>query len=175
MRACLFALAVAASGCVPTTAIVDGKAAARLDLQFTGDKASHLDVRDAAGARAISGQLGNAAVDLTLTGTALTGHVGLRVFALEQEGDRLVGALRLSGWARYDKSGPVVVRAILDGRDALWGLPPADQALVLATVLTCQMHQADPHAGAPDDLVLRFGGPAVERPAETSSLYRRGH
>ncbi len=229
MRAFALALAWVAGGCIPKTAIVDGKEVPRLELELTGDpyhlfhkgahpqprgpsgglrddggeisgrvcgmfaefdvkhagdrvelvgafdggEASHLEVRDANGAREIGGQLGNAAVDLKLTGTALTGHVGLRVYALEQDGDRLAGHVRLQKQVPGEE-GPAIGDVELAGRDALWAMPPADQALVLASVLTCQMRAAERHMAAPDPLKIRFGGPPADRPAQTSSLYRRG-
>lgn len=132
-----------------------------------GGHPTELVVRDANGARRITGNLGDLGVDLSLTGDHLEGHAGLRVVSLSLESGALVGFLRQPNPAAPggDKEG--VIPAKLDGRDALWGMPPADQAALVPLLLACRAHQA----GAPlGDFHAAFGGPPRRVPPGSLAL-----
>lgn len=212
---------VAASGCAPTTAIVNGKEVPRLSLSFTGrpysvkhmrahpdprgpssgltDDGGHvtgiicgldllldvkhagdrvrlegfidnalsanLEIRDVEGERVITGNLGAsagvAAVELHLSQSGLRGRVGQRAFLMEIDGDRYVGKLRINDTRIAD--------ATIEGREALWSMPAADQAAVLPALLTCFGGRIENDVRNP--LVVKFGGEAGAEPPQTSTLY----
>jgi hypothetical protein len=135
-------------------------------VQLVGSIDNHmpslLEVRDAGGARHISGNLGSLGVELSLAGTQLIGHVGRRLFALEQVQDHLEGFMRSP-----NVHGATPIR--IGGRDALWAMPAADQAAVLANLLTCQ--SAASQYRVIDRLELGFGGTVTDVPPETSAVY----
>jgi hypothetical protein len=138
-----------------------------------GDHPSELAIRDENGRRHITGSLDKLGVDLVLTGDHLEGHAGLRVVSLSLQDGALSGAMRLPNAWNYVRGGNAVVRATLDGRDALWALPPADQAALIPLVLSCHMSSSDPR-GAITDFHAGFGGPAQSAPHGSSAIYRRG-
>lgn len=123
--------------------------------------ATQLWVRDQHGLRTISGNLGGLAVNLTLTSSALKGQVGLRAFDLVQEGGALKGALVTTG------TDPT--NAVLNNRDQLWAMPAADQAVVLANLLTCFTANIGTFGRTP--LEVGFGGPAGMQPRQSSMVY----
>lgn len=126
---------------------------------------SELSVRDQGGQRSITGTLGAAAgystVDLQLRSNELRGKVGSREYQLTQEGDQLVGTVRIGT--------NLTVRARLTGRDALWTLPAADQGAVLPGLLTC--HGGALEQGHVAEYVVGVGGEPSREPPHTSSLY----
>lgn len=123
--------------------------------------ATQLHVRDQHGLRTISGNLGGLAVNLTLTSSALKGQVGLRAFELAQDGGALKGAMVTTG------TDPTA--AVLNNRDQLWAMPAADQAVVLANILTCFTANIGNFGRSP--LEVGFGGPAGMQPRQSSTVY----
>lgn len=220
MRRLLFVCAVVA-GCAPTSAVVDGRTVARLDLDYIGQPfvvrvssahprpgspsgglrdfggrisgnvcgleltydvqhdgdhtrltgfvddgatQSNLDVRDVQGvSRQINGSLDSkgGAVSLDLRKNHITGNVGLRVFALVRQGDRYIGSMRITQ--------SLVTTATINGADELWTLPPAAQAAVLPSLLTCYGDELeDKQRGS---LVVGFGGHQTWEGKHVSALY----
>lgn len=131
---------------------------------------SHLRVEDRDGRRLIQGQIGTRTVDVSLLSNAILGVAGISnavqdPFHLVQRGDELVGDLRL----RIHQGQVVHVR--LTGRDALWALPAADQAVVLPLILMCV--QADRGLERMlDPAPLGFGGTAGSLPRGTLTFHR---
>ena len=127
---------------------------------------SEIEVRDRGGERVITGTLGGSAggsvIELHLVGGGLQGRVGFRAFTMRQEGDRLVGMIRISDsrWAKAE----------LDDVHALREMPAADQAAVLSTILTCFGGRIENDVRNP--LVVRFGGTAGAEPGGSSTLYQ---
>lgn len=220
MRRLLLPLILAA-GCAPTTAIVDGKQVARLDMDFVGqpfvirvsgahprpgspsgglrdfggrisgnicgldvtydvqhegDKTrltgfvdekqvdSRLEVRDVEHvSRQITGTLDSesgTAVNLDLRKNAIRGNVGLRQFDLGRDGDRYIGSVKVVG---------ITTSATINGADDLWTLPPAAQAVVLPTLLTCYGDELEQNKrGA---LVVGFGGRQTWEGKRVSAIY----
>lgn len=95
--------------------------------------ASQLYVRDRNGVREISGYVGRtvgySTIDLQLTPEALHGRVARRHYDLAaSEGDSYTGTIEQGGY-----TGPFAGL----GRQALWAMPPEDQAVLLSKVLSC--------------------------------------
>jgi hypothetical protein len=143
-------------------------------VQIVGSIDNHIpaaiDVSEAGdGVRHFTGNLGGLGVDFLLAKTDVQGHVGIRVFALEAAGDGYQGFMRIPGTLDVD-GGKQRAGVTLSGREALWSMPPADQAAVVPAIMTCggmQFHTGDP-------LAVGFGGQATDRPPETSAIYTRG-
>ena len=127
---------------------------------------SEIEVRDRDGERVITGTLGGSAgtsvIELHLGGGGIQGRVGFRAFVLRQDGDKMVGRIRLSDtrWAMAE----------LDDVHAFREMPAADQAAVLSTILTCFGGRIEGDVRNP--LVVRFGGPAGAEPGGSSTLYQ---
>lgn len=134
-----------------------------------GGKSSQLKITEAHGQRIISGALYNRGVELHVFGNRIEGHVGTRVFAVEQEEDRLIGFMRAAGLVGNSPTGVGVAPVVINGRDAFWSLPAAAQAVVLPNLLTCWTATSEVHITTA--LQVGFGGPATALPPETSSLY----
>jgi hypothetical protein len=94
----------------------------------------------------------------------MSGHVGIRVFAMENGGGIWHGHMRIPGLL-----GDGVLGIVLNGKAALDALPAADQAALLPAMITC-----NPGGGQftmMEGLVVGFGGEATDRPPETSAVY----
>lgn len=130
-----------------------------------GTVVAYLEVRQLDEVRRITGSFGKLGVDLEVGPGRIAGHVGLRAIVATSDGDSFVGFVKQTGW-----TGPYPV--VLDGRDALWAMPAAGQALVAAGVLTCYLAASDKY-GAARGLHLRFGGPAESVPPFTSTVHGR--
>jgi hypothetical protein len=128
-----------------------------------------IDVSEQNGQRHFTGNLGGLGVDFVLDATMMQGHVGIRVFALEAAGDAYQGFMRIPGTLDVD-GGKQRTGALVRGKDALWAMPPADQAAVLPALMTCGGMQFQ-HG---DALSVGVGGEATDRPPETSAVYTRG-
>jgi hypothetical protein len=125
-----------------------------------------IDVSEVNGTRHFTGNLGGLAVDFTLVPTLIEGHVGIRVFSVEAEGDVYRGYARIPGMLDVN-GGKQRIDALVRGRAALWAMPPADQAAVLPAIFTCGSMQFR----VIDAIDVGFGGPATDRPPETSAVY----
>lgn len=142
---------------VQLTGFIDTEPGAGIGVQMT--------VKDVSGQRVILGQLGTRVIDLRLRPNQIVGGVGSGGTALEgldlrQEGDELKGEVHL----RRNEAQTIHIR--LTGRDALWALPPADQAIVVPMLLACL--QADPgYQRGNDPQVMGFGGAAGAMPPGT--------
>ncbi len=138
----------------------------RLTGFLDGHIPSQLTVEERDGERVVSGALGTrpgtAAVDLHLYPGRLTGRVGFRRFDLVQQGDQLLGELRMAG---TDEP----TTATINGLHVMQGLSPADQAAILPTLLTCYVARIGNFGRSP--LVVGFGGPPGADPHGSSSLY----
>jgi hypothetical protein len=128
-----------------------------------------LGVSEANGQRHFSGNLGGLGVDFVIDETMMQGHVGIRVFALEAAGDVYRGFMRIPGTLDVN-GGKQRTGALVNGKTALWGMPPADQAAVLPALMTCGGMQFQ-HG---DALSVGVGGQATDRPPETSAVYTKG-
>lgn len=135
-----------------------------LDNQYPAS----IDVSEERGVRHFTGSLGPLAVDFVAGPTVMEGHVGIRVFAVETVGDQYQGFMRIPGLLDVN-GGKQRLAITIDGRDALWSMPPADQAALLPTVLTCGSMQFR----TVDNIEVGFGGKATDRPPETSAVYTR--
>ena len=146
---------------------------------------SQLQVHDTAGERHISGNVSGHSVELTLKSDEISGHVGVRVIHVVQEGDRLVGHMRSSAAVksrdlrvRPGSGGEVMVGSdapfpvVLTGRDALWSMPAAAQAAILPNLLMCQMSIGS--WGPTQPWTGGFGGEATDSPIKSSTLYSAG-
>ena len=128
-----------------------------------------VDVADDHGMRHFTGSLGPLAVDFVAGTGGMQGHVGIRVFAAEATpADDYHGDMRIPGM--YDPGGgKQSISLEVHGRDALWAMPPADQAALLPTILTC----GDTQFRMLDGLVVGFGGKVAYRPEGTSAVYTK--
>jgi hypothetical protein len=126
-----------------------------------------IDVEDERGMRHFTGHLGGLAVDFIAGTGGMEGHVGIRVFAVEATADDgYKGDMRIPGM--YDPGGgKQTIGVTVHGREALWAMPPADQAALLPAMFTCSNTQSR----MIDDFVVGFGGAPTARAAETSAVY----
>ncbi len=127
-----------------------------------------IDVSEANGQRHFTGNLGPLAVDFVAAPGGMQGHVGIRVFAIETLGPAYRGFMRIPGLLDVD-GGKQRISVTLNGRDALWSMPPADQAAVLPAIFTCGSMQFR----VVDAIDVGFGGAATDRPPETSAVYTK--
>ncbi len=139
-------------------------------VQIVGSIDDHLDasidVSEANGVRHFTGKLGSLGVDFVASPTAMEGHVGIRVFAVETVGDDYQGYMRIPGLLDVN-GGKQRLGIMLHGRTALWAMPPADQAAILPAILTC----GDAQFAVMSSVEVGFGGTATDRPPETSAVY----
>jgi hypothetical protein len=126
-----------------------------------------IDVTDERGMRHFTGSLGGLAVDFIAGTGGMQGHVGIRVFAVEATAeDGYRGDMRIPGM--HDPGGgKQSIGVTLRGREALWAMPPADQAAILPAILTCGNTQNR----ILDDLSVGFGGQPTQSAPETSAVY----
>jgi hypothetical protein len=125
---------------------------------------SQLDVRDVDDTRrVITGALTNKGtnVELDLRKNHIRGFIGLRVYELARKGDQYLG------WVRITQS--VTAPATINGADELWNLPPAAQAAVLPSLLTCYGDALEDHLGG--SFVVGFGGRQTWEARHVSSIY----
>jgi len=91
-------------------------------------------------------------------------YVLFAVEATPDDGYR--GDMRIPGM--YDPGGgKQTIGVTVHGREALWAMPPADQAALLPAMFTCSNTQSR----MIDDFVVGFGGAPTARAAETSAVY----
>jgi len=127
-----------------------------------------VDVSEDKGVRHFTGNLGPLAVDFVAGPTVMEGHVGIRVFAVETAGDVYQGFMRIPGLLDIN-GGKQRLGVSVAGRDALWAMPAADQAVLLPSILTCGSMQFR----AVDSIEVGFGGNATDRPDDTSAVHTR--
>src|SRR5262249_19008165 len=113
----------------------------------------YLRVEDRDGHRRITGSLAYREVNVHLYSDGVVGYIGRFGFALAQQDDALVGRVRSS------ISLPYRLTLTMQGRNALWQMPAADQAAALTLMIPCLLgepgwnfRQRDPHP-------VTFGGP----------------
>jgi hypothetical protein len=123
-----------------------------------------LRIEDHAGERRLTGNIGTKVVDLRLRQGGLYGYVGLNGFDFSQSGDQFRGRVRSR---RYEQQ---VVDVTLNGRDALWQMPAADQAAVVPLVLDC-LYSDFRFQFAHEPPPLGFGGKQTAAPRGTL-IYR---
>lgn len=128
-----------------------------------------IDVREEGGVRHFTGNLSGLGVDFTLDAQQMMGHVGTRVFAMETRGDAYQGHMRIPGLIG-DNTTQAAIGVAVTGKEALWQMPPADQAALLPAIMTCGGLQTT----IVDGLVVGFGGQGTDRPPETSAVYTKG-
>jgi hypothetical protein len=132
---------------------------------------SRIEVRDDADAirREIRGAFaqGAAAVHLDVRVNHLRGVVGLRQFDLTRDGDDYVGSLEYVSATTVPRR--VRAAAVIHGADALWSLPPAAQAAVLPTLLTCHGDALEDQLG--QKFVVGFGGRQTWESSRVSAVY----
>jgi hypothetical protein len=131
---------------------------------FLDDGDTQIDVRDVdAFTRVITGALSDKGgnVSLEVRKNHIRGVVGLRVFELARRGDQYLG------WIKITQS--VTASATINGAGELWALPPAAQAAVLPSLLTCYGDALEDHLGGA--FVVGFGGRQTWEARHVSSLY----
>ncbi|HEX4462565.1 MAG TPA: hypothetical protein VIA18_31525, partial [Polyangia bacterium] len=91
--------------------------------------------------RKIGGRLAEqgGTIDLTLRKNHIYGVVGQRQFAFGRRGDQYIG------WLKIRQS--VLAKAVINGAESLWTMPPATQAVVLPALLTCYGDNIEDHLG----------------------------
>jgi hypothetical protein len=139
-------------------------------VQLTGFIDAHyptqVHICECNGQRVIEGALGNdvgnATVDLVLTGDKLDGRVGWRYFGLRARGDELYGPVHIAGVAN-------ATEVLLAGRDQLQRLPAEVQGALLPSLLSCNLQPIGRFNRSA--LQVRIGGPPGALPHQSSALY----
>jgi hypothetical protein len=145
------------------------------DVEHDGDKTrltgflddasfqSALEVRDEGVSRKITGRLTDrtGGVSLDLRKNHLFGNVGNRIFTMAREGDRYIGSVKISQ--------SLEAQAIINGADELWTLPPAAQAAVLPSLLTCYGDELE--GAMRGSLIVGFGGRQTWEGKRVSAIY----
>lgn len=129
-----------------------------------GSTMSTLDVKDVENlSRQIVGTLDSkgAGVNLDLRKNHINGNVGLREFHLARVGDQYVGTVRITQ--------AMTTSATINGADELWTLPPAAQAAVLPSLLTCYGDELEDKLRG--TLIVGFGGRQTWESKHVSALY----
>jgi hypothetical protein len=129
-----------------------------------GSFESQLDVRDDRGIRRlITGSLTNTGgvVQIEVLKNHIRGVVGHRRFELARRDDQYLG------WIKIMQSG--TAPATINGADELWTLPPATQAAVLPSLLTCYGDAIEDKLGG--SFVVGFGGRQTWEAHHVSSIY----
>lgn len=128
----------------------------------------HLIARQDLGKTYITGGLGtnagDAAVNLMVTPTTLSGRVGWRSFQLHATGDTLTGPMEIAGAAEPSA-------ATLAGRHQLAALDAAAKGALVPALLACNVQPIGRFGRS--SLQVRVGGPAGALPHRSSSLYTR--
>ncbi|HEY2746283.1 MAG TPA: hypothetical protein VGL86_16725 [Polyangia bacterium] len=128
-----------------------------------------IDVSEENGSRHFTGNLGGLGVDFVANTGGMQGHVGIRVFAVDAAADGAYhGFMRIPGLLDIDNS-KQRIGVVLRGREAAWAMPPADQAAIIPSLLTCGGMQFR----MVDAIDVGFGGTATDRPPETSAVYTK--
>lgn len=128
-----------------------------------GQYQMEVSIKEVNGYRRIVGNMAYHTVDLSLFGDRLMGWIGhCRIDMREhpQTRDSFVEHLRIQGFTHS---------LFLDGIDALWALPAADQAAILPLLLQCQIAQTFNHLGLTSPRV-GFGGKESALPPGTMSF-----
>jgi hypothetical protein len=129
---------------------------------------AEIDVAEENGMRHFTGSLGNLGIDFIAGTGGMQGHVGIRVFALDlvDDGADYKGFMRIPGLFDVKNTEgrlPVTVH----GPQALWDMPPADQAALLPAIFTCSNTQFR----VVDGLDVGFGGKPTRYAPESSAVY----
>lgn len=129
-----------------------------------GTLQSTLDVKDVEKlSRQITGSLDSkgAGVNLDLRKNHINGNVGLREFHLARVGDEYVGTVKITS--------ALTTTATINGADELWTLPPAAQAAVLPSLLTCYGDELEDKLRG--QLIVGFGGRQTWEGKHVSAIY----
>jgi hypothetical protein len=124
---------------------------------------SSIEVRDAGVSRMISGRLTDhgGGVSIDLRKNHVFGNVGSRVFALARKDNQYVGSVKITE--------RLTAAATINGADELWTLPPAAQAAVLPTLLTCYGDELE--GSLRGSLIVGFGGRQTWEGKHVSAIY----
>jgi hypothetical protein len=125
---------------------------------------SNLDVKDVEHlSRQITGTLDSkgGGVNLDLRKNHINGNVGLREFHLARVGDQYVGTVKITA--------ALTAAATINGADELWTLPPAAQAAVLPSLLTCYGDELEDKLRG--QLIVGFGGRQTWEGQHVSAIY----
>lgn len=102
----------------------------QLELAVTELAPGHRRIRGRAPGDGLSAP---AVIDIDVSGQGLTAEVGLRRFTLTADGEYLFGRMKLKTNVRVPIDAPYAIY----GRQVLASMVPADQALVLVMMLSC--------------------------------------
>jgi hypothetical protein len=145
------------------------------DVQHDGDRTrltgfiddgafvSSIEVKDEGMSRLITGRLTDrgSGVSLDLRKNHLFGNVGQRIFALSRKDNQYIGSVKVTERLQ--------AAVTINGADELWTLPPAAQAAVLPSLLTCYGDELeDTMRGS---LIVGFGGRQTREGKHVSAIY----
>jgi hypothetical protein len=150
------------------TGVVCG-AAIEFHVNHAGDRVSvsgftdneyqtELEIADSNGYTTIIGNLAYREVRLNLFANRLEGVIGRCSYNLRQDGDALVQDFRASSYPMHLQ---------INGLDALWQMPPADQAAILPLVLQCLSKKRNENWAHSQPPQMGFGGKETSVPMDT--------
>lgn len=123
---------------------------------------SHLEIAETNGFHTISGSVAYREIAIQLFGDRLRGYIGRCPFDMTQEGDAFVQTTYNQTVAEGNE-----MHLRINGLDALWKLPPADQAALLPMVIQCLQQKMFENMGHENPPAMGFGGPAGAVPRNT--------
>lgn len=123
--------------------------------------------------RHITGNLGTQGVDVKVEPTRISGSVGARVFVVDAQANGMFSGFMKTPSPKGAVPGERSMAPIELAREPeLAKMPPIDEALVVAGLFTCQSGTGQ--FRGTEVMELAIGGPAADRPDETSSIYTHG-
>lgn len=123
---------------------------------------AHLEITETSGFHTITGSVAYREINVQLFGDRLRGFIGRCPFDLTQEGDALVQTQYNQTVAAGNE-----MHLRINGVDALWKLPAADQAALLPMVVQCLQQKMFENMGHENPPAMGFGGAVGAVPPNT--------
>lgn len=131
---------------------------------------SHLEISETNGFHIITGSVAYREIEIQLFGDRLRGFIGRCPFDMTQEGDALVQTTYNQTVAQGNE-----MHLRINGLEALWKLPAADQAALLPMVVQCLQQKMFENMGHENPPAMGFGGQVSAVPTNTLRFGSTGY
>ncbi len=129
-----------------------------------------LQIAETHGFHTITGSVAYREIQIQLFGDRLRGFIGRCPFDMTQEGDALVQTTYNQTVAQGNE-----MHLRINGLEALWKLPAADQAALLPMVVQCLQQKMFENMGHENPPAMGFGGPVSAVPTNTLRFGSTGY